>query len=60
MDFQGFSTHSSRRWVINKLREAGTEISIIAETMRISVATVRRYLDDDPAACRQAINKLAA
>ena len=58
MGFSGFSTHSSRRWVINKLREAGTEISIIAETMRINISTVRRYLDDDPAACERAIASL--
>lgn len=59
LGFEGFSTHSSRRWVINSLREAGVEISIIAETMKISIATVRRYLDDDPALCRDAINSLS-
>ena len=58
MGFSGFSTHSSRRWVINKLREAGTEISIIADTMRIAVSTVKKYLDDDPAACAKAIASL--
>ena len=58
MGFSGFSTHSSRRWVINKLREAGTEISIIAETMRINITTVRRYLDDDPVAGEKAIASL--
>ena len=58
MGFSGFSTHSSRRWVINKLREAGTEISIIADTMRIAVSTVKKYLDDDPVACEKAIASL--
>ena len=58
MNFSGFSTHSSRRWVINKLREAGTEISIIADTMRIAVSTVKKYLDDDPVACERAIASL--
>ena len=56
--FTGFSTHSSRRWVINQLRSSGTEISIIAETMAIDINTVRRYLDNDPIACRKAIATL--
>jgi integrase/recombinase XerD len=55
---KGFSTHSSRRWVINELRKQGTEISIIAETMAISIATVRAYLDQDPASCKRAIATL--
>ena len=57
--FNGYSTHSSRRWVINQLRSAGTEISIIAETMKIDIATVRRYLDEDPVACKNAIATLS-
>lgn len=56
--YYGYSTHSNRRWVINKLRELGTEISIIAETLAISIATVRKYLDDDPIACKNAIQLL--
>jgi integrase/recombinase XerD len=56
---KGFSTHSSRRWVINELRKQGTEISIIAETMAISIATVRAYLDQDPASCKRAIATLS-
>ncbi len=59
LGYSGFSTHSSRRWVINQLRKAGTEISIIAETMRININTVRRYLDDDPVACQKAIASLS-
>ena len=59
LGYSGFSTHSSRRWVINQLRKAGTEVSIIAETMRISITTVRRYLDDDPVACQKAIASLS-
>lgn len=58
MGFTGFSTHSSRHYVINKLREAGTEVSIIAETMRININTVRSYLRDDPVACEKAIASL--
>lgn len=56
--FSGFSTHSSRRWVINQLRSTGTEISIIAETMAVDINTVRRYLNDDPIACQRAIASL--
>jgi integrase/recombinase XerD len=57
--YQGYSTHSSRRWVINSLRQAGIEIVNIAEAMGINIATVRRYLDDDPVACRSAISTLS-
>lgn len=56
---KGFSTHSSRRWVINELRRRGVEISVIAETMAINIATVRRYLDDDPVLCKRAIATLS-
>ena len=56
--FNGFSTHSSRRWVINQLRSNGTEISVIAETMAIDINTVRRYLNDNPIACQKAIATL--
>lgn len=57
--YHGFSTHSSRRWVINSLRSAGITIVTIAEAMAIDIATVRKYLDDDPAACKNAIATLA-
>lgn len=57
--YQGYSTHSSRRWVINSLRQAGIEIVNIAEAMAIDIATVRRYLDTDPVACRNAILTLS-
>ena len=57
--YRGFSTHSSRRWVINQLRSAGIEIVTIAETMAVDVATVRKYLDEDPIACRKAIATLS-
>ena len=57
--YRGFSTHSSRRWVINQLRSAGIEIVTIAETMAIDIATVRKYLDEDPVACRKAIATLS-
>ncbi len=55
----GYSTHSSRRWVINSLRQAGIEIVTIAETMGMNVATVRLYLDHDPAECKRAIATLS-
>ena len=57
--YYGYSTHSSRRWVINKLRQAGIEIVTIAETMAIDIATVRKYLDEDPVACKNAIATLS-
>lgn len=57
--YQGYSTHSSRRWVINQLRLAGIEIVNIAEAMAIDIETVRRYLNDDPVACRNAIATLS-
>ena len=59
-NFSGFSTHSSRRYVINKLRSNGVEIVTIAEAMGMQVSTVRRYLDNDPIACEMAIATLAA
>ena len=55
----GFSTHSSRRWVINMLRSAGIEVVTIAEAMAINIATVRKYLDEDPTACKNAIATLS-
>jgi integrase/recombinase XerD len=55
---EGYSTHSSRRWVINQLRTSGIGIVTIAETMGMNIATVRHYLDDDPAECRRAIATL--
>ena len=54
----GFSTHSSRRWVINSLRGAGIEIVTIAEVMGMNISTVRHYLDHDPLSCAQAIATL--
>lgn len=54
----GYSTHSSRRWVINQLRKSGIGIVTIAETMGMNIATVRHYLDDDPAECKRAIATL--
>lgn len=57
--YYGYSTHSSRRWVINMLRKAGVEIVTIAECLAIDVATVRKYLDDDPIACKNAIATLS-
>lgn len=57
--YSGFSTHSSRRWVINSLRRSGIEIVTIAESMGMNVQTVRHYLDDDPAECARAIATLS-
>jgi integrase/recombinase XerD len=55
----GYSTHSSRRWVINQLRKAGVSIVTIAETMGMSISTVRHYLDNNPVDCARAIATLA-
>lgn len=57
--YRGYSTHSSRRWVIAQLRGAGIEIVTIAECMAINIATVRKYLDEDPVACKNAIATLS-
>lgn len=57
--YQGYTTHSSRRWVINQLRKAGIGIVTIAETMAIDVTTVRKYLDVDLVACQNAIATLS-
>jgi integrase/recombinase XerD len=54
----GFSTHSSRRWVINSLRASGIAIVTIAEAMGMNINTVRYYLDNDPIECRRAIATL--
>ncbi len=54
----GYSTHSSRRWVINQLRKSGISIVTIAETMGMNILTVRHYLDDDPIECKRAIATL--
>ena len=51
----GYSTHSSRRWVINQLRKAGVGTITIAETMGMNINTVRHYCDNDPEACSRAI-----
>ncbi|MEO0835977.1 MAG: tyrosine-type recombinase/integrase [Cyanobacteria bacterium J06642_3] len=58
LGYSGFSTHSSRRWLINKLAKAGIQIQIIAEFMAMTISTVRRYLDEDPEACDNAIASL--
>ena len=58
MGFTGFSTHSSRRWLINKLGKT-TRIQIIAEFMKMRIETVRYYLDDDPNACDAAISSIS-
>ena len=55
----GFSTHSSRRWVINQLRSSGIEVVTIAETMGMNINTVRHYLDNDPVQCKKAIATLS-
>ena len=58
LGLSGYSTHSSRRWVINSLRQAGIEIVTIAEVMGMNVSTVRHYLDNDPRECKRAIATL--
>ena len=57
-DLSGYSTHSSRRWVINQLRKSGIGIVTIAEAMGMNINTVRYYLDDDPIECAKAIATL--
>jgi integrase/recombinase XerD len=59
LGISGYSTHSSRRWVINSLRKAGIEIVTIAEAMGMNVQTVRHYLDNDPTECKRAIATLS-
>lgn len=55
----GFSTHSSRRWVINELRKAGVAIVTIGEVMGMNIQTVRHYLDNDPIEAAKAIATLS-
>ena len=55
----GYSTHSSRRWVINQLRKTGISSLTIAEVMGMDIATVKHYLDDDPVECAKAIATLS-
>jgi len=57
--YVGYSTHSSRRWIINKLHAAGHSIRRIAEAMAINPATVNRYLDDNSIECQKAIASLS-
>ena len=45
--YYGFSTHSSRRWVINQLFKQGIRIKVIAKALAITTTTVERYLDSD-------------
>ena len=51
----GYSTHSSRHWIINKMRSNGIDTSTIADAMGIDVATVRNYLRYDEIRTRNAI-----
>lgn len=55
----GYSTHSSRRWVINQLRKNGVALLTIAETMGMNINTVRHYCDNDPEDCTRAIATLS-
>jgi integrase/recombinase XerD len=55
LNLKGYSTHSSRRFLINQLRQNAVEIITIAEIMGMSISTVRHYLDEDPIACKQAL-----
>jgi integrase/recombinase XerD len=59
LGISGYSTHSSRRWVINSLRKSGIAIVTIAETMGMTISTVRHYLDHDPVDCARAIATLS-
>ncbi|MCC0179939.1 site-specific integrase [Waterburya agarophytonicola K14] len=55
LGYSGFSTHSSRRWVINELRKAGVAMVTISEVMGMNIQTVRHYLDHDPIEAAKAI-----
>ncbi len=57
-ELEGYSTHSSRRWLINQLRKNGTGLLTISEIMAMTISTVRHYCDDDPEACRNAIAQI--
>jgi integrase/recombinase XerD len=59
LGFTGFSTHSSRRWVINQLRRNGVDLMTIGEVMSMNINTVRRYTDNDPVSCDRAIATLS-
>lgn len=56
---EGYSTHSSRRWVINQLRKNGVALLTIAETMGMNIQTVKHYCDVDPEDCCRAIATLS-
>jgi len=58
LGIEGYSTHSSRRWVINQLARDGVTVRVIAELMGMAVQTVYHYLDRDPEACDRAIGNL--
>lgn len=55
----GYSTHSSRRWVINSMRATGIGVVTIAEALGMTINTVRHYLDNDPRECARAIATLS-
>ena len=57
--YYGFSTHSSRRWVINQLFKQGTRIKVIAKALAITTATVERYLDSNSVDADRAIASLS-
>ena len=57
--YYGFSTHSSRRWVINQLFKQGTRIKVIAKALAITTATVERYLDSNSIDADKAIANLS-
>lgn len=53
--YYGFSTHSSRRWIINRMFGLGIRIKVIAKALAITTATVERYLDMDTVDADRAI-----
>lgn len=58
LGYNGYSTHSSRRWVINQLKDNGIALLTIAETMNMNINTVKHYCDADNDACVDAISTL--
>ncbi|MEL6494100.1 MAG: tyrosine-type recombinase/integrase [Cyanobacteria bacterium J06623_7] len=57
--YYGFSTHSSRRWVINRMFQQGTRLKVIAKALAITVSTVERYLDSESIVADLAIASLS-
>lgn len=59
LDYRGFSTHSTRRYLINSLVRNGVNLEIIRQvTGHKSLNTLKEYIDDNPDICASAIATL--